>query len=240
MKAVDDFFNNLENELGNRKQPLVTLSYAQSLDGSIARRRGFPLQISGVEAQQVTHYLRSIHDGILIGIGTVISDDPLLTVREVEGPDPQPIILDPNLKIQPSARIFEHPKPPWICYGSIPRSIKVNMLEKLGCTVFCTKSISPQIRLLNLAGILSTLKGEGIQRLMVEGGGRVIQSFLDAGLVDAVVLTIAPFFVGGVKAVEQVFVDSRQKNRLPRLENPQIKMAGEDIVIWGKLLNSNP
>src|SRR5690606_10285843 len=86
-------------------RPFVTLSYAQSLDGSIAIRSGEPLVLSGPESLCFTHHLRSIHDGILVGIGTVLSDDPQLTVRHCEGESPQPIVLDSQLRIPSTARL---------------------------------------------------------------------------------------------------------------------------------------
>ena len=73
-------------------RPLVTLAYAQSLDGSLSAGRGHPLNLSGSEAQEITHRLRAAHDAILVGIGTVLADDPRLTVRLVKGPQPQPVV----------------------------------------------------------------------------------------------------------------------------------------------------
>src|SRR4030095_2122097 len=74
--------------------PCVTLSYAQSLDGSIAGCTGEPLGISGGPALDFTHRLRAMHDAILVGVNTVLTDDPRLTVRRVEGPNPRPIVVD--------------------------------------------------------------------------------------------------------------------------------------------------
>ena len=101
------------------RRPLVTLSYAQSLDGSIARERGKPLALSGPESMRLTHQLRAAHDAILVGIGTVLADDPQLTVRLVEGKSPIPVILDSRLAISPTARLFQNPKKPiLVCFDS--------------------------------------------------------------------------------------------------------------------------
>ena len=99
-------------------RPLVSLSYAQSLDGSLAARRGSPLLLSGKASMQLTHRLRASHDAILVGIGTILADDPQLTVRLVQGPQPQPVILDSHLRLPPNARVFQGPKLPWI--GKLP------------------------------------------------------------------------------------------------------------------------
>ena len=77
-----------------RGRPFTTLAYAQSLDGSIAGQGGRPLSLSGASSLRLTHELRAAHDAILVGIGTVLSDNPLLNVRLVSGSDPQPIVAD--------------------------------------------------------------------------------------------------------------------------------------------------
>ena len=81
-----------------RNRPFITLSYAQSLDGCISKDKNKSMVLSDKESMILTHQIRSIHDAILVGIGTVLSDDPQLTVRKVQGKNPQPIILDTNLK----------------------------------------------------------------------------------------------------------------------------------------------
>ena len=78
--------------------PIVTLAYAQTLNGMIAKKRGEPLVLSCEESMVMTHQLRAEHDVILVGIGTVLADDPRLTVRLVEGEDPQPVVLDSHLR----------------------------------------------------------------------------------------------------------------------------------------------
>ena len=78
---------------GKTGRPFVTLSYAQSIDGSIARRPGRPLALSGGPSRTMTHRLRSLHDAILVGIGTILADTPRLTVRLVSGNNPRPIIV---------------------------------------------------------------------------------------------------------------------------------------------------
>ena len=86
-------------------RPFVTLSYAQSLDGSIADRPGRPLALSGPQAMALTHGLRAAHEAILVGIGTVLADNPRLNVRLVDGPDPQPMVVDSRLRFPPYANL---------------------------------------------------------------------------------------------------------------------------------------
>ncbi len=233
MKAVVEFIDNIENQLGPRHHPFVTLCFAQSLDGSIARRRGIPLAISSAESMRITHFLRSIHDGILVGVGTVISDDPQLTVREIEGENPQPIIIDPRFRIPTGARIFDHPRPPWIFTGLRNRKAnKINEVEKKG-KVFNIQSDSSGR--FSLSSVLTTLRGEGTKRLMVEGGAKVMDSFIRENFVDVVVITIAPAFVGGLKSFKNPLTESSQIMDYPTIKNPQSAMVGDDIWIWGKI-----
>ena len=82
----------------DRTIPFVTLTFAQSIDGSIALRRGEPLLLSGAESMKMSHELRALHDGILVGIGTVIADNPSLTTRLVKGSNPRTVILDSQLR----------------------------------------------------------------------------------------------------------------------------------------------
>ena len=95
-------------------RPLVTLSYAQSLDGCIAARAGERLALSGPESMQLTHQFRAAHNAILVGIGTVLADNPRLTVRLVQGQDPQPVVLDSHLRIPLEASLLHNSRRPWI------------------------------------------------------------------------------------------------------------------------------
>src|SRR5512133_2370683 len=96
----------LLSDAGREGRPLVTLSYAQSLDGSLAAQRGTPLALSGPQSMELTHRLRAAQDAILVGIGTVLSDNPRLTVRLVEGSQPQPVILDSHLRFPLNANLL--------------------------------------------------------------------------------------------------------------------------------------
>src|SRR5512144_1074873 len=98
--------------MGNTDRPRITLAYAQSLDGSIAARSGVPLQLSGTESMQYTHQLRAAHDAILVGIGTVLSDDPRLNVRLTAGVSPRPILRDSELRCPIDARCLESARRP--------------------------------------------------------------------------------------------------------------------------------
>ena len=216
----------------NRPRPYITLSYAQSLDGSITARRGQPLALSGSEAMTMTHQLRAEHDAILVGIGTVLADDPGLTVRLVNGRDPQPIILDSQLRFPLDAEMLNNPRPPWIAALKPINPVRCEQLEAAGAKVLAVPPNSQgQV---DLPTLLAQLHQRGIGRLMVEGGASIITSFLVEQLVDRVVLTIAPVIVGGLNAVGGLIQPAG--NGFPRLLNPRYEQMGDDLVLSGNVL----
>lgn len=208
-------------------RPFVTLSYAQSWDGSITLHSGQPLALSGHQSLTLTHRLRSLHDGILVGIGTVLSDDPRLNVRQCDGPDPQPIVLDAHLRIPPAARLCHlSEKRCWVLTSSpqcSPHHSELDIIRLPGDTAgrVC------------LHTAMAELKQRGINSLMVEGGANVISGFLKQKLVDAIVLTVAPRLVGGYKAVADLGFDS--VTGLPRITGMHTAMLEDDLIMWGSL-----
>jgi len=219
------------------ERPLVTLSYAQSLDGSIAVQRGLPTAISGQESTIMTHWLRSAHDAILVGIGTILADNPRLNVRLVEGPSPQPIILDSNLRTPTDCRIMqEHTRKPWLAAANTIAKSKLEMLEEAGGEgILLPVDRSGGIE---LPALLESIWKKGIFSLMVEGGAAVITSFLNQGLVDYAVITIAPAFIGGFNVLldgDLAYRDGTDIFAFPVLDHPQFQQCGADLVVWGKV-----
>jgi GTP cyclohydrolase II len=209
-------------------RPMVTLSYAQSLDGSLAARRGQSLALSGPAATALTHSLRAAHAAILVGIGTVLADDPRLTVRYADGPSPQPVVLDSTLRTPLQARLLRHPRGVWIaCTRGDPG--KRLALQSAGARLL---DLPPDpAGGVSLPALLACLAADGIDSLMVEGGAQVIQACLSQGLADTLVLTIAPLFVGGLHAVEGLLPGPG----FPRLEGAGYERLGEDLIVWGRI-----
>jgi riboflavin-specific deaminase-like protein len=232
-----DWVNNARGFSEKNKRPLVTMSYAQSLDGSITAQRGQALQISGSESSIMTHMIRAAHNAILIGIGTLRSDNPCLTVRLVEGSSPQPVILDSKLRTPLECRLMqEHPLNPWLAATEAASNKDRDLLEAAGAEVIIQPGDSSGR--VDLFSLLERLWRRGIHSLMVEGGARVISSFLSLKLVDYLVLTIAPYFVGGLN----IFAGSAGECNqlpcgLPSLEGPNLDLIGEDIIVRGKVKN---
>lgn len=217
---------------GRDGRPFITLSYAQSLDGSIAVRRGEPTPISGPEALRLTHQLRAHHDAILIGIGTVIADDPQLTVRLVPGPDPQPVIVDSRLRFPPWARLLREPgRRPWIATTEAADRGRQAELEAAGARV--VRLPATDEGMVRLGALLDFLGNSArIRSVMVEGGATVISNVLAEHLADRLVLTIAPMLLGGLNAVADL---GRFNGRvLPRLAQPRYQALGQDVILFGE------
>ena len=208
-------------------RPYITLTYAQSIDGSIAAQPGTPLALSSPASLKMTHQLRASHDAILVGIGTILADNPQLNVRYVLGPNPRPIILDSTLRCPPNTRCLDVARRPIIATTEQAPRARQHELQALGaCILRFPNNAQNQIDLHTLA---SRLYLEGIRTLMVEGGASVITSFLQAQLVDRLIVTIAPMMVGGVRAVNQTLTN------LPRLRNPSMERYGNDWVLSGEI-----
>ena len=228
---LDTWLDETSTRLRRETDPLVTLSYAQSLDGSISLQRGKPLPLSGAESMRLTHRLRASHDAILVGIGTVESDDPQLTVRQVAGESPVPVILDSHLRTSANARVFHHPKKPLLaCLEAEAKTEKAQVIAKAGATLLPVGGDKDGH--ISLSDLLNSLYQRGIKSVMVEGGATVIAAFLRKGLVDRVVVTIAPVFVGGLNAVEKPV--GAPANGLLKLKDAKVEAVGNDFVIYGE------
>ena len=232
------FLRPLVDSLRNRRmikaerRPLVTVSYAQSIDGSIASRGSDSLALSCHKSLEMTHFLRSQHDGLLVGINTVLIDNPLLTVRHFEGPNPQPIILDSLLRFPENARMLEgdSPAPVILTTEEAPEDRK-QKLESLGISVVRVKSNTHhRVDLMDALDIIATL---GFTSIMVEGGGSIIGQFLGQEFADYCIVTIAPRLIGGLKAVEDLH---RPPEAAPLvIENCEYQCLGSDMIAFGEL-----
>lgn len=219
-------------------RPLVTLSYAQSLDGSIALHRDQPLALSCDKTLLMTHHLRASHNAILVGIGTVIADDPRLTARLVVGNrHPQPVIVDSHLRMPLNARLLGDPnRPPWIAVGESAEEQRIEQITSMGAHIL--RIPTEQQGWLDLSALLAQLGLMGVTTLMVEGGARIITSLLRNHLADWLVLTIAPVFVGGVRALDNS--ETLASITLPHIADATWEQMGHDMVVWGDLIWNDP
>jgi len=227
-QRIEQWLEQSKEATSSQNRPFISLCFAQSIDGSITINPGASLELSSGESTKLTHQLRAMHEGILVGVETVLSDDPQLSVRKCEGENPQPIVIDSHLRIPPKAKL---------CH-----------LENSQCWLISTQadggfSEDKSIDIIQLGAddggrvclheAMSAIKRRGVKSLMVEGGAKLITGFLKAGLVDALVITIAPTFVGGYKAVGDL--NYSDKSQLPRIDPVFSEQLGPDLIVWGNV-----
>lgn len=209
-------------------RPFVTLTFAQTIDGSISATPGEKTRLSGEASMTMTHRLRTLHDAILVGIGTVLADDPQLTARRVEGPDPQPIVVDSQLRTPPDCRLMTSDLKPWIACAHMSNPQRKSKLESMGAQLLPTPQNDHMG--LDLEALAQALRRRGVGRLMVEGGARIIHSFLQSDLVDLIVITLAPRMLDGLRPYSRDGASSE----LPDLLEPHWVPAGHDMILWAR------
>ncbi len=169
--------------------PEVTLKAATSLDGHIATSSGESKWITSEEARHHGHNLRAQHDALLVGVSTVLADDPRLTCRTQVDRDPVPVVFDTHLRTPDEAHIFRGPVRPVILCGpgaperDLPADIVRVALDERGRV--------------DVVQALRELGRRGLHRVMVEGGAQIHRSMLDAGVVDSLFLYMAPKIIAG-------------------------------------------
>jgi len=217
-------------------RPFITLKAAMSMDGKIAARTGDSKWITGERARRYAHHLRAEHGAVLVGINTVLKDDPQLTAR-VRGVHQQPlrVVLDTRLRIPESAQILNQNAPTLIVCRENHQE-KIDRLQSGGVEVHRQPGGSSCS--IDLPDLVRFLYKRGVTGLLVEGGGTVIASFLEAGLGDKAVFFYAPIIVGGHEAptaVEGLGASSISEGM--GLSGVQIKRFGNDWAVVGYLGN---
>lgn len=179
-------------------KPYVTLSWGQTLDGRLATATGDSQWIGGPEALQFAHELRRDNEAILVGIGTVLKDNPRLTCRIPGGRNPLRVVLDSHLRLPSSSALADPSEAATLVYTcEDPRGAAARALIGQGVEVCQLDSGT-----LDLERLLEDLGRRGISTVFVEGGAGVLTSFLRAGLADRAVVVTAPFLLGaGIEAV---------------------------------------
>ncbi len=210
------------------KRPFIIISYAQSIDGSIASKEKQQIVLSGQKSMVLTHRIRTVCDAILVGIETVLADDPRLTVRLVEGKNPQAIILDTRLRIPLTSKLIKSSDmSSWIVGAKDNSKNRIDELTRAGATIFPC-AIGPNGKI-DLHALMRMLTGAGVNSLMVEGGSRVITSFINAGLVDQFMITISPKLVGGLQVIDHSGIKS---GACLRLVHTHYQHLDEDLIMW--------
>ena len=223
-------------------KPWVIAKAAASLDGKIATCTNESQWITGPAARAWVHRLRHRVDAILVGVGTVLADDPQLTTRlpRGRGKDPIRIILDSRLRLPLTAQVLHlhSPAPTWIACTEAASSEKRQALQALGAACLALPERHGRV---DLEALLELLGQRRVQSLLVEGGAAVHGAFLEAGLIDKLHLFLAPKLIGGRQA-PGIF-GGQGIARLadaPQLRDLTIRRLGPDLLLSGYLAASTP
>lgn len=220
-----DFFHFIKTGM-----PYVIMKYAMTLDGKIATYSGESKWITGEEARKNVHEDRRRYSAIMVGIGTVLKDNPMLTCRTDEAINPVRVICDTNLRIPMDSNIVKTSKDiATIIATSSDDTRKISSLEASGCTILKLPKADEHIDLKSLMKQLGEMK---ISSLILEGGGRLNWSAIDAGIVCKVQAYIAPKLFGGISSPSPI---GGQGIKLPadtmKLTTPIIRTFGNDIMV---------
>jgi len=209
------------------KRPFVAVKFAASLDGKLATRTGDSQWITNERARKFARNLRGAYQAILVGVNTVLKDNPHLGVRKKGLKDPLRIILDPHLQTPLGSKVFRDEN---VIVGALSRAprAKKTLLEKKGVTVISFPGHSIPLRKL-----LAELGKRGIESVLVEGGGETLGGFLDERIADRVYAFYAPLLIGGKDAVVISGKGVPTIARALRLADPAVRVFGDTILISG-------
>lgn len=223
-------------------RPFAILKGAMTLDGKIATKTGQSKWITSEQARRDVHRVRSQVDAVMVGIGTVLADNPELSARGSKhasqqrvGRQPIRVILDSHLRIPLKAKVLTwvHEQPTIVCTTAHASSEKIQILKKQGVQVWILPKKKGRV---SLKAALSKLGKSGISTVLIEGGSALNASALQGGLVNQVRLYVAPQLLGGQDAKSLIGGSSPQTLEQGWfLVNPEIKKIGQDWLVTGSI-----
>ena len=210
--------------------PFVTAKYAMSLDGKIAARSGDSKWISGEESREFAHLLRARSDAIMVGINTVLADDPQLTARDASGNanerQPLRVVLDSQGRMPGDAQMLEAPGDTLVAVTDDFRGETSGAAE--------TVRVPAGKGGVDLCALLGLLGERDITSVLVEGGGATIGALFDLKLVDKVVAFVAPVIIGGDDAISPVGgIGIARMEEALRLRDVEVRRFGGDVAVIG-------
>jgi len=221
--------------------PFVIAKFAGSLDGKIAATSGDSRWVSSPESRRWAHRQRTMVDAIMVGVRTVLMDDPELTarpepgegVRQADGEPRQPlrVVVDSRGRTPPSARVLQGPSRALVATTEASSEAWRRQMQEAGAEVLLLAASGERV---DLGELLRLLGGRDILSLLVEGGGELLGSFFDLGLVDKVQAILAPMIIGGQEA--PTAVAGRGAHRMAdalRLRDVAVERLGEDLLVTG-------
>lgn len=220
------FFKSMEKSL-----PLVTIKMAQSIDGKTATSKGQSKWITGSISRKYSHDIRRFYDAILVGINTVLKDDPMLEPSD-QSHRLVKVILDSSFRIPLGSRLLKGRQP--VIIAAVKKNIpKERRLKKMGVEVVYIRAKGKRI---DLKDLLARLNSFEIRSILVEGGSEVIGSFLDERLADKAIVFIAPKIIGGRSALGSVGgAGARSLSSCIKFKNISLRRIGEDFLFEGAI-----
>lgn len=209
-------------------RPFVALKYTQTLDGRIATAAGDAERMTGEAETRISHALRAACDAVLVGVGTVLLDNPQLTVRAIPGQSPARVILDAHLRTPLTAAVFSPDAPTYV----MTTADAGNQRKRLALAErhIAVRDVRPGPAGLNIPAVLLQLRAEGIRSILVEGGASVITSMLAAEVADRIIVSISPRILGrGTDSVGELH-KQRMADAL-RLDGHSIHLIGGTIIV---------
>ena len=216
-------------------RPFVTVKFAQTLDGRIATSTGDSRWISSPASRRFVHKLRSEHEAILVGIGTVLADNPQLTVRLIEGRDPRRVIVDSRLRIPLDSVVLSDASatPTIVAAAAAASRTRAARIRNLGAEIIQIPD-NQNGSGIDLTRLLEELGARGIKSVLVEGGNRIITSLLAARTVDRVVAIVAPKIIGaGTDTVGDLGI--RRLSEAITFSSFTTRKLGDDVILDGLL-----
>ena len=219
-------------------RPYVTAKWAMTLDGKTAVRSGDSRWISSAESRAMVHHLRGRMDAILVGVETALVDDPQLTVRPPGPRIPTRIVLDSQGRLPPRSILARTARETPVIVAVTERcpEDRRGRLVELGCEVMVIPESEESPGKVDVRGLLDLLGSRGMTNLLVEGGGRILGSFLDLGEVDAAEVYLAPIIEGGDHAYTPIRgVGKGLMSDAMFLERGEARIVGGDVQVRGDL-----
>lgn len=216
--------------------PFVILKFASSLDGKIALPSGESRWITGEVARRHAHRLRAMVDAVLVGIGTVIKDDPVLSVRDIyiKGKQPLRIVVDSKLRIPLTSKVLDtSTSQKTMVVSTRSASVeKIEAMEKMGVKVMIVESREDGG--VSLQSLINLLGKSGITSVLIEGGPEISSSALHEGIVDKVVVIYSPRIIGGNESISMVGgPPPKSLDESIFLKDVSVRRLGEDIMVEG-------
>jgi len=224
---IEEFVKNI-----TYKKPYYSVKLAQSIDGKVATHTGDSKWITSSSSRNYVHYLRSFHNAILVGVNTVIADDPQLTVRGISSDsDPYKIVLDPNGRMPLEAYLLTEKSDRLIYVTCVNGALTEKVRDKGAVVIECGTDGN-----IDLDKMSDELFAMNISSVMIEGGGETAGRFMDAGLVDKCYIFIAPIIIGGQNAKMSVGGEGVAKVAdALKLKSTRTMNFEEDILLSGKI-----